>query len=373
MKFILIMLTFFLLVFCQDKNYKNPVLFSNIPDPGVIYLEPYYYSVSTSNYNNKPDNVGDGLFPIFYSRDLVQWNFLRHVFADKQPVWAMGDFWAPELLFHKVNSTTTGIFVYFTARQKRNRVLAIGCAYLDLTGRVDDMHNVIEHGEFVDLLQKPFYEEPNQGNIDGHPFVNPSDGFLYFLWKNDGNDFRPPQPCHIYLQKMENSGLALDSHERRHTLLTNNKETWELDVVEAPWLIQHQGKYFLFYSGGPFYNEKYGIGVAISNSLFGPYHKQSNNPILRTSSQQSGRRLKGPGHCSVVKCPSSSLKKLSLPQFEDEEMVFVAIYHAWYNQHDILPPGRVLNIDQVHIRQSDGHVRINDGSPSEAKIKSPCA
>lgn len=341
---------FIILIGFVFTKYQNPVLFQNIPDPGVTFIpfqngsSGYYYSVSTSNYNNQR------VFPIYRSSNMVNWTFVKHVFPNDPPYWTIKDFWAPEIHVIK-NQQVYRVIIYYTARKRDNRRLSIGASFVDIH-QGDDIHRKIEVTDFKDLGQ-PLYTEMNMGHIDAHLYQEKNR--LYFVWKNDGNDFRPPLPTHIYIQELELNGISLKENTSRIILLTNDKSSWEMDVIEAPWIIKENGYYYLFYSGGPFYNEHYSLGVAFSQHLFGPYTRVSRDPILKTSTS-SKRKLLGPGHCSVVKCNNGKN--------------WVVLYHAWFMKVDDPNPGRVLNVDIVTMNRTQ--VRIHNGSPSEEILSNPC-
>ena len=59
-------------------------------------------------------------------------------------------------------------------------------------------------------------------------------------------------------------------------------------------MIKRGDYYYLFYSGGSFFDNTYAIGIARSLSLIGPYEKYP-YPIL-----SSNDFWIGPGHCSVL-------------------------------------------------------------------------
>src|SRR6185436_7436125 len=79
----------------------------------------------------------------------------------------------------------------------------------------------------------------------------------------------------------------------RHQLLVNEPGTWEGGVIEAPWIVAHDGRFYLFYSGNV-YDGRYRTGVARADSILGPYTKHG-APILANNT-----RWVGPGHGSVV-------------------------------------------------------------------------
>lgn len=74
--------------------YKVLLNCCGISHAGVLYYEGNYYAVTTGTF-------GTNAFPLRRSADLVHWNQVAWVFPDwlanKNPVWASEDFWAPEL------------------------------------------------------------------------------------------------------------------------------------------------------------------------------------------------------------------------------------------------------------------------------------
>ena len=146
-------------------------------DPAVLRVhetaagggEAWYYLLVTSN--DAPD-----AFPILRSRDLADWRLVGFVFPrGRQPRWAadgahVADFWAPEL--HRVGGEYR---VYFAARERADRSLAIGVATSAHPG-----------GPFATP------DEPllRGGVIDPHVAVD-GDGTAYLFWKDDANGVWP--------------------------------------------------------------------------------------------------------------------------------------------------------------------------------------
>ena len=82
-------------VHVQAVGYEkiiNPVLPGDRPDPTVIEINGEYWAAATSN-------EWSPLFPIFKSKDLVNWELVNYVFPDGAPDWALNNFWAPELSY----------------------------------------------------------------------------------------------------------------------------------------------------------------------------------------------------------------------------------------------------------------------------------
>src|SRR5207248_5983024 len=215
-------------------------------------------------------NAADA-FPIYTSPDLVAWTWHGSVFpAGAHPAWAKRDFWAPEI--HRVGAQWVA---YFSARGA-DGVLAIGAA-----SAPDAL------GPYAPL-PAPLVHDPNMGLIDASEFTAP-DGTAYLLWKEDGNAQSTATPIHG--QPLAAGGLALAG--QRATLITNDR-AWEGPLVEGPFVYQHDGMFYLFYSGNFYASTNYALGVARAASPLGPYAKAS-GPIVVT-----GGAWAGPGHCSVV-------------------------------------------------------------------------
>ncbi len=258
--------------------YTNPVIPGNCPDPGVLLDGSTYVLTCTSG--NAPD-----AFPIYTSADLAHWTLVGHVFpSSSKPVWATGDFWAPEI--HKVGSHYVA---YFSARNV-DGMLSVGAA--SATSAT---------GPFADI-GAPLIHDPNMGLIDASE-INTSAQVPYVLWKEDGNAVNKPTPIHS--QQLAPDGLSLTGSPA--TLITND-QAWEGAVVEGPFMVERAGTFYLFYSGSFYASASYAVGVARGAAPNAPMTKAS-GPIL-----VSGGAWAGPGHCSVLDTLAGDT---------------AIVYHAW--------------------------------------------
>ncbi|QMU31531.1 family 43 glycosylhydrolase [Adhaeribacter radiodurans] len=99
----------------------------------------------------------------------------------------------------------------------------------------------------------------------------------------------------MYAQQLSADGSSLIGER---TKIIENDLAWEAHLVEGMWVTHHQNKFYLFYAGNDFSTDQYGIGVAIADSLLGPYRKMP-QPFL-----QSTAEWWAPGHPSVVVDPN---------------------------------------------------------------------
>lgn len=276
--------------------YSNPTRDVDCADPGVLYDGTRYVMTCTSG--NAPN-----AFELYTSPDLVHWQPSGNIFpAASKPSWAVSDFWAPEI--HRVGN---GFVAYYTARHK-DGMLSIGAATAP---------SVL--GPYKDLGQ-PLVHDVSTGFIDANHYQDPS-GKHYLIWKEDGNAAGQSTPIHG--QELAPDGLSLVG--TRKTLITND-QGWEGPLVEGPWMIDHAGKYYLFYSANFYASAQYSVGVARADFPLGPYIKAP-QPILT-----SAGRWAGPGHGSVITTPKGETWH---------------VYHSWLAGQVGGGPGRLPLIDRV--------------------------
>ena len=236
----------------MKNTYNNPVCEG--ADPFVLLHEGIYYLYST----NSPDG-----FRVFTSTDLGKWIDRGYCLRAED---VMGDkwFWAPEVM-----ERDGKFYMVYVA----NEHLGIAIADSPL-------------GPFKQE-EKKWLNELNE--IDGHFFLD-DDGvvYLYFVRFDDGNV--------IWGAKMNDDLISYDKSTAK--FLFRAEDEWEkLDcsVVEGPFVLKHNGKYYLTYSANHTRCEDYAIGYAVSDDPMGPFVKAPCNPILKKSDA-----LNGTGHHSFT-------------------------------------------------------------------------
>ncbi|HWR58724.1 MAG TPA: glycoside hydrolase family 43 protein, partial [Thermodesulfovibrionales bacterium] len=252
-----------------DATYSNPVLIDTyaikrqnpapyvgvlgIGDPAVIYDGGKYYLYPTGDNHS---------YDVYISNDMVHWTKGPKVFQSREP-----GVWAPDVFFSK----DAGMFyLYYTVNGR------IGVASADRPdGVFKDRGTLISNG------------------IDAHLFRD--DDGSYFLYYARYPEFA------IFAQPMESpvrkKGLPVQ--------LISPSEAWEtknVPVTEAPWMIRHQGIYYLLYSGGSADSEDYAIGYATASNPLGPFTKYRGNPFIH-----KGDGILGPGHASVIRDQAGKL------------------------------------------------------------------
>ncbi len=247
----------------KESTYTNPVLVETvivnrvapdnfngvlgIGDPTVLFHDGTYYLYPTG------DNHG---YDVYTSKDLVNWQKGPRVFTSDEP-----GVWAPDIFYNDLDQT---FYLYYTVNGR------IGVA---TANRPDELFK--DHGILIDKA------------IDAHMFVD--EGGSYYLYYVEYPGFRiHVQPMASPMQKKgEPVRLiqASDPWEKKHAALT-----------EAPWMLKHNGVYYLLYSASGANTQEYATGYATAPSPLGPFTKYSGNPII-----QKGANIFGPGHCSITK------------------------------------------------------------------------
>ena len=101
------------------------------------------------------------------------------------------------------------------------------------------------------------------------------------------------------------------------TLTWENTDNSSWPVTEGPTVVNHGGKYYLFYSANDFRNRDYAVGYAVADSPQGPWIK---NPEPIISRHNTG--LPGTGHGDI---------------FIDRNGKFRYVFHSHNSQTEVAP------------------------------------
>ena len=258
----------------EGKTYTNPV-YPNSADPFILKDGDTYYLYAT--------NSGDG-FIASKSTDLVNWTSCGLV-AKKGNIFGEYYFWAPEV--YKYNGR---YYLLYTAEEH----IALAVA---------------------DSPEGPFMKTSDgflidSQAIDGHFFFD-DDEKIYFYYAGDGI-----MGCEM------NSDLLSIKSETLTCVLPDDGDGW----AEGPFMLKHNGTYYLTYSGNDYQRKDYRVSAATASSPLKKFKKDAVNPILTPDTF-----ICGTGHHSFVYSPDGS------------EM-FIA-YHSHLNDTTVHP--RPLCIDRV--------------------------
>jgi beta-xylosidase len=215
---------------------------TTVADPGVIRRgKDSYVVLGTSGYSPL-----SGAVTVHVSRDGgCTWRTGNRAFR-RLPRWATpaSPVWGPDIYRIKYRNSTREV-IYYAAKDRENGEFSIGAAIRT------------QHG--WRHTRKPVVPNPGYSLIDPAFFRDPRTGQKYLLWKDNIN--AEGQQARIVLSQVSAGGLKRTSGST-HLLRARGGNSWEGLVVEAPTLVARPDGYYLFYSGGAFTNDTYGVGVA---------------------------------------------------------------------------------------------------------------
>jgi len=298
----------------RGASYVNPVFDGSAPDPTVIRArgEYYAYTTSTKSGGERYRNI-----PVLGSKDLSGWK-MRADALPKLPAWAQGAVWAPHITHHK------GMYqLYFAVQEKGTNDFHVGLA----TSRSPE-------GPFKPA-PKPVLRGIDNHYIDPFVFADRESGRRY-LYVGSGN-----KPIKAF--ELNEAGDGVRSTRGRTQIETTGKPYEKL--VEAPWITERDGKYYMFYSGDDF-EKHYAVRVARSDSPLGPWEKQPGKPLL-----EGNRAFQEPGHNAVA---------------TDDRGKDWMIYHAFEGGHR--QEGRKLLLDRIDWGR-DGWPRMTGGQGPTSTVR----
>ena len=241
-------------------------------DPDVIHVGSTYYAYATNS-------VG-GNIQIIESTNLSHWTAAGNALP-QLPSWAKANYtWAPSVAF------IGGKYDLYYA--------------VDPTGSASECISVATSGSplgpFVDSSTAPLECQPSLGGaIDPDAFVDAS-GAVYLLWKTGATG-----SSRIWAQQLDPSGVTFAAGSNPVTILVPT-QSWEGGNIEAPDLVEADGRYLLFFSGNEWSSANYAVGAAECAGPLGPCGDTSPHPVLAT-----GAGIAGPGSQTVFPDASGDL------------------------------------------------------------------
>lgn len=296
-------------------SYVNPVYPGAFADPFVLRHEGVYHAVGTG-----PAEDGRA-FPTLRSDDFARWTSGPGALIVPEG-FEKGDFWAPEIA-HRDGT----FFLYYSVGGEDHVGHQLRVAVSD---RPEGPYRDAGH-PLLDPAGCPFA-------IDAHPFQD-RDGRWHLYYARDLLDGDRPGTSLVVAPLDDPLRLPTDYHlvaraahdwqlyERDRPMPQYGPTPFQWHTLEGPFVVPHEDRLFLLYSGGNFQNESYGVDYLVADSVYGVYEDTNDGAgarVLRTVPD----RVIGPGHNSVAKGPDGA---------------DWTVYHAW----DLGMQGRHLCLDRL--------------------------
>lgn len=302
-------------------TYTNPVItFSSAADPTVIRTEDgfYLYATQTDKY----------WVPIYFSKDLVNWEFKRTAFrnATKPQIPGGGAFGAPEI--RHINGKYVLYFSWAKWGDGDASYTAVATSDSPLGDFVNSKELLTKEDFGSNCIDQFYYEEDNKKYM----FVGSFNG--------------------IYVTELTDDGLSVKRNE-------NGTPTLKKQVCgkafEGTNIYKKNGYYYLFASINNCCDgerSRYKVVVGRSQDLLGPYLDKSGKDMINNAwelvLEGDGQKFFGPGHNSII--------------VQDDAGTDWMIYHSYVKENGEVG-GRLGMLDRV-LWTEDGWPYIKNCVPS---------
>lgn len=302
-------------------TYTNPVItFSSAADPTVIRTEDgfYLYATQTDKY----------WVPIYFSKDLVNWEFKRTAFrnATKPQIPGGGAFWALEI--RHINGKYVLYFSWAKWGDGDASYTAVATSDSPLGDFVNSKELLTKEDFGSNCIDQFYYEEDNKKYM----FVGSFNG--------------------IYVTELTDDGLSVKRNE-------NGTPTLKKQVCgkafEGTNIYKKNGYYYLFASINNCCDgerSRYKVVVGRSQDLLGPYLDKSGKDMINNAwelvLEGDGQKFFGPGHNSII--------------VQDDAGTDWMIYHSYVKENGEVG-GRLGMLDRV-LWTEDGWPYIKNCVPS---------
>lgn len=276
-------------------DLQNSTLFYNNADfnEGPFAGDPFiYYEEETGVfylYGTTRKYTGREAFDYYYSTDLVNWTAGGVCMEPADGDWCTDRLWAPEV--YKIDGK---YYMYYTAAKGTSGVLHGSVAVSDSPG-----------GPFTNYISEEVNGKKaifNFGNtfptIDGSLFIDDNGSMYYYFVRDQIGDNKSSGGTNTTVRstlwgvELENPYTIKEGAEPvkltevgRSTLEESGAYTqkWERQQGlwnEGPFLLKHNGTYYLTYSANFWGSPYYSVGYATSDSPLGTYSKSENAQIM---------------------------------------------------------------------------------------------
>lgn len=356
--------------------YVNNLEFE-IADPTVIQItegdeKGYFYVYGTS------DEIGAHGFQAWRSKDLSHWECMGIALEpDHDVTWASENYWAPEVIYDEEDEL---YYLFYNAynRFDNNRLwLSVACSehpagpFVSPNGKPnadgkmlyesEPVFDVSANNPVLAGLASTGQHTLRTNALDASPFIDPvtGDKYMYFGYRNDGGapDY---DGTHIYGVKMKDwftpdySTIKQLTYQGYTTVAgglnkDNNQTIDDGNINEGPFMIYHEGSYYLTYSRFGTHETSYRVMQAIGDGPLGTFTKvdeDDGGTVISTSS--TWNHIVTAGHHCFIKCGNET---------------FIA-YHTYKNRVSY-GGGRALAVDKVvWTKNSQGQSVLHTNGPT---------
>lgn len=288
---------------------RKPAFDGYFADPFLTMFSEGYYA-----YGSGDPALPSRGFQAIRSSDLCDWTSVGIVFEGADP--SLGDsYWAPEVveaegrywMYYSVGHGISGHHIRVAVADSPG-------------GPFNDLGVNLTPGESF--------------AIDAHPYRD-TDGAWYLFFARDVLDSERPG-THIAAKRM----TSMTSVDSATTAILAPDADWQIyersrhmygqvldwHTLEGPTVVRRDDDYYLFFSGGSWEGDGYGVSVASASHPLGPWRHRATETADVLSTAITG--LPGPGHNSILSRNGSDN---------------LIAYHAWNSDRS----ARQMYVDRV--------------------------
>jgi arabinan endo-1,5-alpha-L-arabinosidase len=274
---------------------KNPEVLQlagdleGVHDPVIMKEGDTYYVFCTGG------RPGAGVIPIRTSTDLHRWTLAGYVF-EKLPEWVTKEIprsmgaWAPDISFYNGK-----YHLYYAVSMFGSRNSAIGLA----TNRTLDPKSPQYLWADEGLVLRSYQDKDDWNAIDPNLFIENKRN----VWLNWGSFWGG-----IKMRRVETETGKLSTKDTTMYSLASRPRAQPIGgSIEAPFLVRHDGYYYLFVSFDRCcrgVKSTYNVRVGRSRKVTGPYVDKDGKPMTEGGGtlviEATTKNWRGPGHEAVL-------------------------------------------------------------------------
>lgn len=265
----------------QSTQQANTEHFLYMADPTMYYTHGNYYLYGTYDLDNSKG------FRVYTSKDYKRFRDSGTQAFSKGNGYGTAGFWAPQLW-----QRDGKYYMFYVA----NEHIALAEATNPTGPFMGKSEPLITSRKTID----PFVFKDSDDKL-----------YLFHVEFDNGNK--------IFTARLKDDLTGIIPNT--DSLCLEAQDSWEMKmdkVIEGPTVLKHKGWYYLIYSANHFKSQDYAVGYAVSKSIYGPWKRAIENPIL--SKNKTG--LPGTGHGDI---------------FSDKNGKMFYVFHTHYSMSVTTP------------------------------------
>jgi hypothetical protein len=257
----------------------TPSLALDAPDPDVVLSNGTFYAFTTGTTWGNQIAIAKTTF----SNPGVGWTTLSGQSSGSSAFAENGDAAPPAPWELNNTANSPGVFYYdgkwimfYDAEQRATGYYCITVATASTVT-----------GPYVDTSTGPLECQPALGgSIDPQPFVDPTTGSPYLLWKS--NDGSTSEASSVWSEPIASDGVTLSGSPSDIFTIASVPYPWQT-ATDDPSMAYAGGNYYLFFSGGSYLSSNYATGYVLCSGPSGPCEQnEPADPVLTTPGGAGG-------------------------------------------------------------------------------------